>query len=164
MSLGQSRHPNHPSNGTQSLSCVWALHLRLCALPANTTMARRTTEPPPTKPTQTFYFLNSAVSVFVYNPHFIGLRIISCKHLDRTLATVPLQWLKAKTSIWQETAQERHPLHFFPIARYPLEMCSAHSKDSLFSQITGVLRCMSQRTTARHFNVPCACSLVVLGK
>ncbi len=133
-------------------------------LPANTTMARRTTEPPPTKPTQTFYFLNSAVSVFVYNPHFIGLRIISCKHLDRTLATMPLQWLEAKTSIWQETAQERHPLHFFPIARYPLKMCSAHSKDSLFSQITGVLRCMSQRTTARHFNVPCACSLVVLGK
>lgn len=65
-------------------------------------------------PNQTFYFLNSAVSVFVYNPHFIGLWIISCKHLDRTPATMPLQWLKAKTSIWQETAQERHPLHFFP--------------------------------------------------
>ncbi len=164
MSLGQSRHPNHPSNGTQSLSCVWALHLGLCATSSQYYNGQKNHRTSPYQTNPNLYFLNSAVSVFVYNPHFIGLRIISCKHLDRTLATVPLQWLKAKTSIWQETAQERHPLHFFPIARYPLKMCSAHSKDSLFSQITGVLRCMSQQTTARHFNVPCACSLVVLGK
>lgn len=128
-------------------------------LPANTTIANTTTEPPHTRPNLLF----SLLCVCVCGTHFIGLWIISCTHLDRMLEMIPLYWLKDKTFIWQVTAQERHPLQFFPNARCPLKMCSAHSKDSLFSQITGFLRRVSPYTTARHFNVACACCHVVVG-